>query len=295
MQDRATGGTAAGASERTVRSSAFLAQPEIHAEWESAYLNPGLDAIYEGIFGRIFDALVGQPEPRLLDAGCGYCHHALRLARRGARITGVDFSPAALAAAESNIAAAPAGDRIELREGSLLALPFADGAFDNVLCWGVLMHIPDIETALSELCRVVAPGGRLVIGENSAASVDARLFEPTLRAVKRLLGRRLPERRRTAFGIEEWTATDSGGLLVRKTDLDRLAAFCAERGLRLADRFGTQFTESYASARLPWLVRRIQRFNEGRFATQGRVDSFHGQVLVLERAGGRGAQVAGHA
>lgn len=283
MSKRGGEDVAAQVSERGVESSTFLSRPEIHAAWENAYLNAGLDPIYEAIFGRIHAALAGQPEPQLLDAGCGYCHHSLRLVRRGARITGMDFSQAALAAAARNIEAAGARDRIELREGSLLELPFPDGAFPNVLCWGVLMHIPDIETALAELIRMVAPGGRLVIGENSAASFDSRVFEPTLRLAKRLLGRRLPERRPTAFGIEEWTAADSGGLMVRKTDMDRLVAFCADRGLRLVDRFGGQFTEAYAHARLPWLVRRIQRYNETRFARQGRVAPFHGQVLVFER------------
>ena len=268
---------------RSEASSRLLADPEIHEAWESAYLNPGLDGIYEAVFERIHACLMGHPKPQMLDAGCGYCHHSVRLARRGVRVTGLDFSQAALGAAKEVIAEAGQTGRVDLQEGSLLALPFDDDAFENVLCWGVLMHIPEIETALSELCRVVAPGGRLVIGENSWRSFDCRFLRPSLRFAKRVLGRRLPERRRTRFGIEEWTATDSGGLMVRNTDLSALIAFCAARGFRLVDHFGGQFTEAYAHVRLPMLVRRIHAFNEARFARQTSPAFFHGQVMVFER------------
>lgn len=283
MDDRGTKDILAPVAERTAESSRFLARPEIHSEWESAYLNPGLDALYDAIFARIHRSMVGQPEPNLLDAGCGYCHHSLRLARLGARITGLDFSPAALTAAARVVEAAGATDRISLQQGSILDLPFADRSFDNVMCWGVLMHIPDLETALSQLCRVVAPGGRLIIGENSRASLDCKYFEPTLRGVKRLLGRRVPERRQTKFGIEEWKSAGDGGLMVRKTDIGAFVAFCEAKGLKLVDRFGGQFTETHAHVRVKPLVRRIQKFNERRFASQKGLDAFLGNVLVFER------------
>ncbi|HLQ20088.1 MAG TPA: hypothetical protein VK146_14020, partial [Tabrizicola sp.] len=101
--------------------------------------------------------------------------------------------------------------------------------------------------------------------------------------VKRLLSRRVPERRKTRYGIEEWTAAEAGGLMVRKTDFGAFSAFCQSQGLRLVDHFGGQFTETHAHARLPWLVRRIQRFNESRFVRQGDISGFHGQILVFER------------
>lgn len=283
MDEHGTKVSPAPVAERSAQSSRFLARPEIHSEWESAYLNPGLDALYNAIFARIHRSMVGQPEPVVLDAGCGYCHHSLRLARLGARITGLDFSPAALTAAAGYVKASGAEDRITLCQGSILDLSFADGAFDNVLCWGVLMHIPDLETAVSELCRVVAPGGRLIIGENSRASLDCRYFEPALRVVKRLLGRRVPERRETRYGIEEWKAAEDGGLMVRKTDIGAFVSLCNSRGLRLVDRFGGQFTETHAHVRVKPLVRRIQKFNEGRFATQKGLEAFLGNVLVFER------------
>jgi SAM-dependent methyltransferase len=51
----------------------------------------------------------------------------------------------------------------ELRQGSVLELPFADDEFDVVFSHGVLHHVPDIQRAQSEICRVLRPGGELVV------------------------------------------------------------------------------------------------------------------------------------
>jgi SAM-dependent methyltransferase len=51
-----------------------------------------------------------------------------------------------------------------LVQGSLTRLPFADGAFDTVICSEVIEHIPRDQVHLEELVRVVAPGGLLILG-----------------------------------------------------------------------------------------------------------------------------------
>ena len=51
----------------------------------------------------------------------------------------------------------------ELRQGSVLDLPFADDSFDMVFSHGVLHHVPEIKQAQSEIHRVLRPGGELVI------------------------------------------------------------------------------------------------------------------------------------
>ena len=51
----------------------------------------------------------------------------------------------------------------ELRHGSVLDLPFADGTFDMVFSHGVLHHVPEIKVAQSEIRRVLRPDGELVI------------------------------------------------------------------------------------------------------------------------------------
>jgi len=212
------------ATERTDKSASFLGSTEaIHGAWESDYLNPDLDQFYEAAFDRIVRALDPKPGDRVLDAGCGYGFHAVRLARRGLRVTGVDFSDVALGRARETVARFGLENFIHLEQGSLLALPFPDGTFDHVSCWGVLMHIPDLETALEELARVLRPGGRMAIGENNGRSLHVQVWERILRTAKRALGRRVPPWDWTPRGLEEWREEDGGGLMVRKLDPGFLA------------------------------------------------------------------------
>src|SRR5213076_2226800 len=94
----------------------------------------------------------------------------------------IDFAAPVLAEARANVARAGLEDRVSLSQGNLLTLPFADSAFRYVLCWGVLMHIPDVAGAIAELARVLAPGGTLIVGEGNMHSPD----ELALRLLDRL-------------------------------------------------------------------------------------------------------------
>jgi ubiquinone/menaquinone biosynthesis C-methylase UbiE len=270
---------------RTRESAAFLAEPGIHEQWESAYLNQDLDRFYERAFGLVSDRLAAGHAGSILDAGCGYCIHAARLARHGFRVTGVDFSVSALTAASEYLKRQGLEDSITLKQGDLLALPFADGQVEGVTCWGVLMHIFELETALLELARVLAPGGRLVIMENNAASLHVQLWEPTLRVVKRCLGHKLTEMQRTPRGIEEWRQGDGGGLLVRKTDIDWLVAFLGRHHVHLVERCAGQFTELYTSLHFNALKRLVCRLNEAWFDHGGSARLALGNILVFEKHG----------
>jgi SAM-dependent methyltransferase len=89
---------------------------------------------------------------RVLDMATGTGRAALALAKRGARVTGVDASREMLTVARTR--AADAGLIIEFAEGDAHALIYPDRSFDAVVCLRMLMHVPDWRTALSELCRV---------------------------------------------------------------------------------------------------------------------------------------------
>jgi ubiquinone/menaquinone biosynthesis C-methylase UbiE len=265
---------------QTQLSATFLAAPDIHQEWESDYLNRDLDRFYDSAFARLIAGLGASPGDRILDAGCGYCFHAGRLARSGLRVTGVDFSPSALAEARRNLARQ--GLSIELVQGNLLALPFPAESFPYVNCWGVLMHIPELEKALEELARVLQPGGRLSITENNRRSLHVMVWERALRGVKRLLGRKLPRRDAKPQGIEEWR---DEGLMIRKLDIDWLVDFYAKRGLKLVDRFAGQFTELYTSVPGRPLKRLVYRFNEYWFNRRGSPALAVGNCLIFEKTG----------
>jgi ubiquinone/menaquinone biosynthesis C-methylase UbiE len=96
---------------------------------------------------------------RWLDVATGTGGVAVRAARRGAEVTGLDFTPELLT--QAGEAAAAEGVELELVEGDAQRLPFEDGAFDVVSsCFGVIFA-PDTRAAAAELARVCRPGRRL--------------------------------------------------------------------------------------------------------------------------------------
>ena len=91
----------------------------------------------------------------LLDLACGAGLLAPFVAGRGHRHVGVDLSPTAVPLARAHGVAAVRGD--------VLRLPFADAVADVVVAGEVLEHVPDLAGALAEACRVLRPGGTLVV------------------------------------------------------------------------------------------------------------------------------------
>jgi SAM-dependent methyltransferase len=104
-----------------------------------------------------------------------------------------------------------------LKQANITELPFEDCAFNFVVSWGVIMHIPEMEKALSELARVVKHSGVLVLCENNLNSLDVAIRERAIHGVKKLMGRNLSEIRDTPRGSESWKESESGGLMVDVT------------------------------------------------------------------------------
>ncbi len=99
---------------------------------------------------------------RILDVGSGagqIVRHLLRYADRDATISGIDISPEMLRRARGRLK----NDRPQFLSADLAHLPFADGAFDCVTCGYVLEHLPEAKSGLSELARVMSPGGRMLL------------------------------------------------------------------------------------------------------------------------------------
>lgn len=105
---------------------------------------------------RILAPLSG--DEHVLDAGCGAGAFAFAVAPLVRDVVGVDQDAALLAAARER---APAN--CSFVEGDVAALPFGYGAFDVVGCLRVLHHTPRPSLVVSELARVVRPGGRLLV------------------------------------------------------------------------------------------------------------------------------------
>lgn len=131
----------------------------------------------EGDFGRrwVMDAPMrarvrSRPYRRALDVGCGEGRFCRMLRDEGVAAVGIDPTAGLIEHARR---LDPDGDyRVEAAE----ALGFEDGAFDLVVSYLSLIDIPDVGAAIAEMARVLAPGGRLLIGNlaayNSAADAN---------------------------------------------------------------------------------------------------------------------------
>ena len=112
-----------------------------------------------------FDRLPINEHTLFLDAGAGFGRHAYEAARRGATVIALDYGHDEVTATRNTFAAmAMAGEIDSSRFGGTIRgdatrLPFADAAFDCVVTSEVLEHIHDDRAALSELARVLKPGG----------------------------------------------------------------------------------------------------------------------------------------
>jgi SAM-dependent methyltransferase len=104
------------------------------------------------------------PPARLLDVGCGTGALAERLAARGYEVTGLDPSPGML----DRLRARTPG--IKAVQGSATQMPFGDGEFDLSLSVATMHHIADaaaVRSALTEMVRVVRPGGRVIVWDHN--------------------------------------------------------------------------------------------------------------------------------
>ena len=96
------------------------------------------------------------------------------------RLTGLDLSPEMLTLAAGS--AAKIGRRLDLQEGDAQDLQFADACFDTVVCTYALCNVPDEVRVISEMRRVLKPGGHLILVDHVRSTVTPifwlqRLYE----------------------------------------------------------------------------------------------------------------------
>ena len=108
-----------------------------------------------------------HPGMRVLDLGCGEGRHAITAYLEAPVLAvGLDLNLDDLKTAQHRFEAfdQQASDRnLALTQASGLALPFPDDAFDAVICSEVLEHVPDFQSVLNEIDRVLRPDGRLAV------------------------------------------------------------------------------------------------------------------------------------
>jgi demethylmenaquinone methyltransferase / 2-methoxy-6-polyprenyl-1,4-benzoquinol methylase len=109
----------------------------------------------DGGWRRLAAEAVVRPGNEVLDACCGTGDLAIAAERAGGVVTGLDFSERMLERARRK------SQSVSWVQGDVTALPFADRSFDAVTVGFGIRNIPDLESGLRELARVLRPGGRL--------------------------------------------------------------------------------------------------------------------------------------
>ena len=118
-----------------------------------------------------YEQLGVKPGDRLLDLGAGGGRHAFEAMRRGAVVTALDADPGEVkdvswmmkGLIDDDPTVTGLGGAGGAVVGDALRLPFPDGAFDRVIAAEVLEHIPEDRAAMSELVRVLRPGGTMAV------------------------------------------------------------------------------------------------------------------------------------
>lgn len=98
---------------------------------------------------------------RVLDVGCGNGYVTCKFAQAGASVVAVDLTDKGVELTKARLSLA--GLEADVRRADAESLPFGDDTFDVVVSFGVLHHTPDTETAISEIHRVLRPGGRFLL------------------------------------------------------------------------------------------------------------------------------------
>ena len=254
-----------------------LSKPDLHLLWEKTYYSDRNNKFYDLAINRIINIIKLDKNAKILDAGCGNAAHSIRFARRGYNVLGIDFSEEALKLSQSNVKKENLHTKIELKKESILSLSFHDNLFDVVFCWGVLMHINENETALSELSRVLKEGSYLILGEGNMNSVQSRIAKIWKKnhSDERMI---LNE-----DGLYFWSNSDAGEILVRKTNINWLNKFLMQKGLSLYKKLPGQFTSLYTRVQNKFLRNVIYLFNEYWFKIVRNSSLAEANILIYKK------------
>jgi ubiquinone/menaquinone biosynthesis C-methylase UbiE len=122
---------------------------------------------------RLVDLAGVEPGMRILDVACGRGAILIPAAERvgaSGTVTGIDLSGAMVQAANDAARQRSYGDIAQV--GDAEQLPFPDASFDRVLCGFGLMFFPNVDRALTEFRRVLAPAGRIGVSTWQASQAD---------------------------------------------------------------------------------------------------------------------------
>lgn len=262
-----------------------LGKTYLHKQWESKYRTDETKDFYEQAFDYIVRILKAPPKSKILDAGCGTCMQSIRLAKRGFTVMAVDFSDTVLKKAELKVESNGMEEKIKLQRENILSLTFQEETFDYILCWGVLMHIPDLKKALTELSRVLRKGGVLIISEANMFSLQSIIIGNIASFIRFLKKRGRESYMKTPAGLEYWSITPAGKLLTRQANIRWLIRELTSNGFSVKKRVSGQFSELYTVFSSQFIKKIIHKFNFVWFKYVKVPYPAFGNILIFQKEG----------
>ncbi len=152
-------------------ASSVLSDPEVvRREYSTEAGLRARASVYEGLAGSdardiAFEAVREARPRRVLEVGCGWGEFAVRMRDElGADVVAIDLSPRMVELARER--------GVDGMVGDVQDLPFEGGGFDCAVANWMLYHVTDIDRGLSELARVLRPGGRLIAATNGVRHLE---------------------------------------------------------------------------------------------------------------------------
>lgn len=158
----------------TMTPEMSVLKTRLKATWESGDYGVFARYLEQGAL-EFFDRVDIPSGIRLLDVGCGAGQLTLPAARKGVQVTGLDLAGNLVQQARTKGQAE--GLAIQVDEGDAEDLPYPDASFDVVLSLIGAMFAPRPELVASEMRRVCAPGGRIIMGNWTPASHIGQMFK----------------------------------------------------------------------------------------------------------------------
>jgi 2-polyprenyl-3-methyl-5-hydroxy-6-metoxy-1,4-benzoquinol methylase len=234
--------------------------PMTYADWSADDRLPESDEDFREIEAYVLDqapwlmswfAGIELSGKRCLDLGSGSGIFSCLLGRRGASMTAMDLTENGVVLTRKT--AGFFGQHLDVVRGDAERNPFGGGSFDFVFSWGVLHHTNDMESAVREMGRVVAPGGRglmMVYHRTSVVYYVHGLFWLIFRG-KLFQG----------YNLERVQDFYTDGYYHRYMTRKQLGGMLARAGLRVTDFNVTQYKKKI----LPFIPAGLDRFLKARF------------------------------
>jgi ubiquinone/menaquinone biosynthesis C-methylase UbiE len=209
------------------------------SQWDDDYYHPIALKLYDSAVADMLMHLNVEPGATILDAGCGPGVHSIRVAKAGYKVSAIDISQTMLQEAKQRATEAGVADKMTFSQQDLTSLTFDDNSFKCAFSWGVIIHIPQAEKALSELARVIMPGGRLALYVTNYSSLDYKI-EGVARA---LLGKPLQSVKHDALGEGITYQFKGEPLWLWRFSTKGLVENLEQHGFRIAHRRLGEFSE----------------------------------------------------